>query len=355
MRLLEMKQQQASVMEARSSRQIAEAAERQSEAIMLFTIITIVFLPLGTIASIYGMNAAEFGQDGPKLKHIWKILFGISVPLATIILYLAFHRRFRRVLTLLGEYIWLKATHWFCFATLIKWEHLLETEIEDLAEKNKTLRDDKVQKIEKDSQDRRDRRNNGNSGGSAANAGNGDGGGRPGFKPSTKSSASNEDHAINGALHESPHHQEDGTASLNPPVAPTRTPTNVQQRESVTGPIKAPSSPQTQSPPLTAGTNEQNPRGTRVERERAITGLGISDTSPQQVKNDSQGGAVSSAAAGKSIGLTTETESDGASSTTGSSRKRSRTARLKDLFVRETAEVPGDPEAGGGGGAHGGG
>jgi hypothetical protein len=355
MRLLEMKQQQASVMEARSSRQIAEAAERQSEAIMLFTIITIVFLPLGTIASIYGMNAAEFGQDGPKLKHIWKVLFGISVPLATVILYLAFHRRFRRVLTLLGEYIWLKATHWFCFATLIKWEHLLETEIEDLAEKNKTLRDDKVQKIEKDSQDRRDRKNNGNGGASAANAANGDGGGRPGIKPSTESSGSNEDHAINGALHEHPHHQEDATASLTPPVTPTRTPTSDQQRGSVTSPIEATSSPQTQTRPLTAGTDEQSPRGTRFERERAIAGLGISDANSQQGNSDAPGGMVSAAAAGKSIELTTETKSDGASSTNSSSRKRSRAARFKSFFVREKAPKLKDPEAGGGGGAHGGG
>jgi Mg2+ and Co2+ transporter CorA len=93
-----MKQRQASVLEARSTKQIAQkqsdiarAAEKQGEAVMLFTIVTIIFLPLGTIAGIYGMNASEWDDGkGPKLEHLLKVLFGTSIPLAIAILYFAF-------------------------------------------------------------------------------------------------------------------------------------------------------------------------------------------------------------------------------------------------------------------------
>lgn len=61
LQLLQPKQQQASISEARSSRKLAEESSKQSHSIMLFTVITILFLPLSTFASIFGINAVEFG------------------------------------------------------------------------------------------------------------------------------------------------------------------------------------------------------------------------------------------------------------------------------------------------------
>ena len=171
-----MKQRQANILEARSTRQIAEASERQSEAIMLFTIITIVFLPLGTIASIYGMNADEFGnKGGPKLEHIWKVLFGVSVPLAIVILYLAFHLRFRRILGLLAEYLWLKATHKHCFALLISWEDQLQTAVEELEEQSGINRKPKLDAIDKKKKKRKEERKQRKEDSKAANESGNDG------------------------------------------------------------------------------------------------------------------------------------------------------------------------------------
>ncbi|KAK0718984.1 hypothetical protein B0T21DRAFT_374543 [Apiosordaria backusii] len=81
--LLSLKQQQASVVQAWESVKQAEEAVRQGRAIMMFTVITIIFLPLSFIASIFGMNNYEFGgSDNPwsvwdQLEFILPISFGV--------------------------------------------------------------------------------------------------------------------------------------------------------------------------------------------------------------------------------------------------------------------------------------
>ena len=67
--ILWLKQRHASSSEARSLRKLAEASERQvresarqSDTTFVFTAISVVFLPLTTLASFFGMNAVEFGQ-----------------------------------------------------------------------------------------------------------------------------------------------------------------------------------------------------------------------------------------------------------------------------------------------------
>ncbi|KAH8585559.1 hypothetical protein B0O99DRAFT_603206 [Bisporella sp. PMI_857] len=71
--LLDLKQKQASVIEARSARKevkassdqaeefvsLAYGAVRQGRSIMLFTIVTIIFLPLSFFTSLFGMNAKK--------------------------------------------------------------------------------------------------------------------------------------------------------------------------------------------------------------------------------------------------------------------------------------------------------
>ncbi|KAK4167456.1 hypothetical protein QBC43DRAFT_142137 [Cladorrhinum sp. PSN259] len=62
--LLQLKQQQASVVQAWESVKQAEEAVRQGRAIMMFTVMTIIFLPMSFISSIFGMNNREFGGEG---------------------------------------------------------------------------------------------------------------------------------------------------------------------------------------------------------------------------------------------------------------------------------------------------
>ncbi|KAE9382220.1 hypothetical protein N431DRAFT_394088 [Stipitochalara longipes BDJ] len=58
--LLDLKQQQANVLEARVSRNEAISSGEQSKTIMVFTIVTIIFLPLTFVTTIFALPIAEF-------------------------------------------------------------------------------------------------------------------------------------------------------------------------------------------------------------------------------------------------------------------------------------------------------
>lgn len=93
--LLSFKQQQASVVQAWESVRQAEESVSQGRAVMMFTIVTIVFvcfplphanrmvfantllpqLPLSFISSIFGMNNKEFTDEGPMtLRYELKLM-----------------------------------------------------------------------------------------------------------------------------------------------------------------------------------------------------------------------------------------------------------------------------------------
>ncbi|KAJ5937653.1 hypothetical protein N7454_003995 [Penicillium verhagenii] len=86
--LLDLKQKHANAFEARFARDQAAGTSRQSKTIMVFTIVTIVFLPLSFISSIFTINLKEF--DGLDLAYVAKYTFGvgfaISIPLILVAL-----------------------------------------------------------------------------------------------------------------------------------------------------------------------------------------------------------------------------------------------------------------------------
>lgn len=94
--LLDLKQKHANAFEARFARDQAAGTARQSQTIMVFTIVTIVFLPLSFIASLFTINVREFPHQGggeePSLplswvaKYMFGIGFAISIPLIGIAL-----------------------------------------------------------------------------------------------------------------------------------------------------------------------------------------------------------------------------------------------------------------------------
>ena len=55
--------------------------EDQSLAIFVFTIVTIVFLPLSFVTSFFGMNTTDIRD----LKHDQRIFWVISVPLTVLV------------------------------------------------------------------------------------------------------------------------------------------------------------------------------------------------------------------------------------------------------------------------------
>lgn len=77
--LLSLKQQQASIIEAKHALLRADESVLQGRSVMLFTIVTIIFLPLSFMTSVFGMNASDFDSptgDGSSmtLRHQFKLL-----------------------------------------------------------------------------------------------------------------------------------------------------------------------------------------------------------------------------------------------------------------------------------------
>ncbi|OOF95397.1 hypothetical protein ASPCADRAFT_207872 [Aspergillus carbonarius ITEM 5010] len=92
--LLDLKQKHANAFEARFARDQAAGTTRQGKIMMVFTIVTIVFLPLSFITSVFAINLADFqGPDGTELLHLpyvakytFGIGFAISIPLILVAL-----------------------------------------------------------------------------------------------------------------------------------------------------------------------------------------------------------------------------------------------------------------------------
>lgn len=86
--LLDLKQKHANAFEARFARDQAAGTARQSQTIMVFTIVTIIFLPLSFIAAMFTINIQEFphreGGDEPSLplSYVAKFIFGIGLAIS---------------------------------------------------------------------------------------------------------------------------------------------------------------------------------------------------------------------------------------------------------------------------------
>ncbi|KAF3398385.1 Ankyrin-3 [Penicillium rolfsii] len=86
--LLDLKQKHANAFEARFARDQAAGTTRQSKTIMVFTIVTIIFLPLSFITSIFTINMKEFENLnlGYVARYTFGIGFAISIPLILVAL-----------------------------------------------------------------------------------------------------------------------------------------------------------------------------------------------------------------------------------------------------------------------------
>lgn len=93
--LLDLKQKHANAFEARFARDQAAGTARQGKTIMVFTIVTIIFLPLSFITSFFAINISEFprdnnGQESIPISYVSRytfgIGFGISIPLILVAL-----------------------------------------------------------------------------------------------------------------------------------------------------------------------------------------------------------------------------------------------------------------------------
>jgi len=82
--LLDLKQKHSNALEARFARDHAAIAARQGQTVMMFTVVTIIFLPMSFIAAFFAINFEDWG-GGLTLGYVSKYMFGIglgfSIPL----------------------------------------------------------------------------------------------------------------------------------------------------------------------------------------------------------------------------------------------------------------------------------
>lgn len=98
-KLLQMVQRQAQVDEVRLSRLHADLATSQGRSIMIFTVFTIIFLPLSFFTSLFGMNTREWEDNGPlPLPTIGLVSLPSSFALITLSLIAAFSDSARRLI-----------------------------------------------------------------------------------------------------------------------------------------------------------------------------------------------------------------------------------------------------------------
>ncbi|KAK0653060.1 hypothetical protein B0T16DRAFT_455371 [Cercophora newfieldiana] len=97
--LLGLKQQQASIVEAKAALRRADESVKQGRAIMAFTLVTIFFLPLGFFATFFGMNNADItGDMWMSLDQQVMYMFILSAIVITVSISIAFSPWVRTVL-----------------------------------------------------------------------------------------------------------------------------------------------------------------------------------------------------------------------------------------------------------------
>ncbi|KAK4447114.1 hypothetical protein QBC34DRAFT_143339 [Podospora aff. communis PSN243] len=98
--LVDLKQKQSSVIDSRSaciqaeeSLKVTQETKRQGKTITVFTIVTIVFLPMSFMAAFFAINIAQFPQDEDgnlSLGFVSQIMFPVSAAITAALIYIAF-------------------------------------------------------------------------------------------------------------------------------------------------------------------------------------------------------------------------------------------------------------------------
>ncbi|PVH85271.1 hypothetical protein DL98DRAFT_55275 [Cadophora sp. DSE1049] len=92
--VLGLEQNEAAMQEAMSSREQAQESIRQGRTLMVFTIVTIPFLPASFLASLFALDIAVFPHVGDSLAWpdwAFGVIFGLTLALFALIIALAFY------------------------------------------------------------------------------------------------------------------------------------------------------------------------------------------------------------------------------------------------------------------------
>ncbi|KAF2833583.1 hypothetical protein CC86DRAFT_338978 [Ophiobolus disseminans] len=93
--LMDLKQKAANAWEAREARETAVAASKQGNTVLVFTIVTIIFLPLSFMLAFFTINISVFPKDQKNGETNWPLgkvtgrLFGVSLSVSVPLILLA--------------------------------------------------------------------------------------------------------------------------------------------------------------------------------------------------------------------------------------------------------------------------
>lgn len=93
--LLDLKQKQSNAFEARFARDQAAGTVRQGQIIMVFTMVTIIFLPMSFLAAFFTIPITNFphhdnGQPLMHVTYVSKYIFGIGLAVSLVLIAVAF-------------------------------------------------------------------------------------------------------------------------------------------------------------------------------------------------------------------------------------------------------------------------
>ncbi|KAH9994522.1 hypothetical protein F4779DRAFT_218338 [Xylariaceae sp. FL0662B] len=90
--LLDLKQKHSNALEARFAGDRAVIAARQGQTVMVFTIVTIVFLPMSFIAGVFAINLDDWGDvaGGLTLAYVSRYVFGVGLAISIPLIAAAF-------------------------------------------------------------------------------------------------------------------------------------------------------------------------------------------------------------------------------------------------------------------------
>lgn len=87
--LLDLKQKHINALEARFARDQAVIAAKQGQTIMVFTIVTIIFLPMSFIAAFFAINFEDW-NGRLTMGYVSKYMFGIGLAISFVFVAMAF-------------------------------------------------------------------------------------------------------------------------------------------------------------------------------------------------------------------------------------------------------------------------
>lgn len=73
--------------------QIAIDSEINNKAILVFTIVTIIFLPLSFFTSYFGMNLPDIAHTGTKQATFWAVCGSVTVAIVSVTVLFGFKTR----------------------------------------------------------------------------------------------------------------------------------------------------------------------------------------------------------------------------------------------------------------------